>query len=447
MSRGRPSTPHGPEQETATDLGRGPLTKPLGAIVRVVGARAAPKEFRLKEGTCILGASAECDVVIDHASVSRQHLELGLVPEGISVRDLDSRNGTFFLGQRIRAMTLAPGSRVHLGPIEVALDPDLEPLGAALPHPETTYRGMIGAAHGMRVLFGALERLEGSLVSILVTGESGVGKELVARALHEGSSVAQGPLVVVNCGAIPPELIASELFGHRRGAFTGASDARKGAFESADGGTLVLDEIGELPIDVQPMLLRALESGEIRPLGADRTTHVRVRVIAATHRDLRSDIQANRFREDLFYRIAVVELKVPPLRERIDDIEELALRFARSAGVAALAPNVVAALRARRWPGNVRELRNAVQAFAALGHLPPDPNAAPARTADAFERMIDVTRPYADQKDQLVEQFTRLYLERLMQHTGGNQSAAARLSGLDRSWLWRLLEKHGITKG
>src|SRR5262249_27269355 len=243
------------------------------------------------------------------------------------------------------------------------------------------YRGMIGASLAMRRLFGALARLEGSLVTVLITGESGVGKELVARALHEGSSVASGPLVTVNCGAIAPDLVASELFGHRRGAFTGASDARRGAFESADGGTLFLDEIGELPLDVQPMLLRALESGEVRAVGADRSTMVRVRVIAATHRDLRTEVRASRFREDLYYRIAVVELAVPPLRDRIEDVEDLANRFADAAGIGALAPEVIGRLRARRWPGNVRELRNVVQAFAALGRLPSQPPPPPGSDA------------------------------------------------------------------
>jgi DNA-binding NtrC family response regulator len=173
-----------------------------------------------------------------------------------------------------------------------------------------------------------------------------------------------------------------------------------------------------------------------------------VRVVAATHKDLRSEVRANRFREDLYYRIAVVELAVPPLRERVEDVEALAARFAEGAGIVRLSPDVVARLRARRWPGNVRELRNVVQAYAALGRLPLEPGDTVGPSGEAFlERMIDVTQPYADQKDALVEQFTRAYLVRLMQHTNNNQSAAARLSGLDRSWLWRLLVKHGIAKG
>ncbi len=431
--------------ETMSLATRTSLAKPLGAVVRVIGARATPKSFRLRQGTCLVGASKDCDVVIEDTGISRQHVELGLVAEGITVRDLKSRNGTFYLGQRVEAITLALGSRIQLGAAEVLLEPDLDGLGAGEVYTEATYRGMIGGSVGMRSLFGTLARLEGSLVTVLVTGESGVGKELVARALHEGSSVASAPLVTVNCGAIAPELVASELFGHRRGAFTGASDNRKGAFESANGGTLFLDEIGELPLDVQPMLLRALESGEVRPVGADRATRVKTRVIAATHRDLRREVSTQGFREDLYYRIAVVELAVPPLRERLDDIKELADGFARAAGLDSLPVDVIARLRARRWPGNVRELRNVVQAYAALGRLPVEATSAEALGgATTLDRLIDVTRPYADQKDALLDQFTREYLVRLMEHTGGNQSAAARLSRLDRSWLWRLLVKHGL---
>jgi DNA-binding NtrC family response regulator len=440
-SKSKTETP----SETVSTADKKEVSPPLGVIIRVIGARASPRTFRFERGTCLVGAGKDCDVVIDNVNVSRQHVELGLVPEGISVRDLGSRNGTFYLGQRVQGMTLAPGARIHLGPVEVALDANVETLDAVQPHSETTYRSMIGSSLRMRHLFASLARLEGSLVTVLVTGESGVGKELVARALHEGSAVSAGPLVIVNCGAIPPELVMSELFGHRRGAFTGAHEARKGAFESANGGTLFLDEIGELPLDVQPALLRALEAGEIRPVGSDRTTNVRVRVVAATHRDLRKDVEAGRFREDLFYRIAVVELAVPPLRDRVEDIERLANRFAEAAGLHALPSEIVGRLRSRPWPGNVRELRNIVQAYAALGRLPGD-DMSVADASTSIDRMIDVTRPYADQKDAIVELFTRTYLSRLMAHTGGNQSAAARLSGLDRSWLWRLLVKYDLVK-
>jgi len=419
--------------------------RPLGVMLRVLGAASAPKALHLGEGTAIVGAAADCDLSISDPSVSRAHVELGLVPEGVSVRDLKSRNGTFYLGQRVQSMTLTPGARIQIGSVTLAIDLAVDELTGGELFPEPAYRGLLGQSTAMRRLFTALVRLEGSLVPVLVTGESGVGKELVARALHEGSQVQGGPLVVLNCGAIPRELVASELFGHKRGAFTGASEARVGAFQSAAGGTLFLDEIGELPLDVQPVLLRALESGEVRTVGGDRTSEVRVRVIAATNRDLAADVAAGRFREDLYYRLAVVTLEVPPLRERIDDIDALAQRFAQSAGIAGLPPTIMERLRTRSWAGNVRQLRNVVQAFTVLGVLPPERDQA-GPPDDAFSRLVDADRPYADQKDEIVDRFTKAYLEALMAKTGGNQSAAARLSGLDRSWLCRLLVKHGLAR-
>jgi DNA-binding NtrC family response regulator len=425
---------------------RGDLpARPLGVTIRVLGARSTPKLLHLAEGSAIVGAAPESDLSVADPSVSRAHVELGLVPEGVSVRDLKSRNGTFYLGQRVQSMTLTPGARLQLGNVTVAIDLAVDELTGGELYGEPSYRGLLGESTAMRRLFTALTRLEGSLVPVLVTGESGVGKELVARALHDGSQVASGPLVVVNCGAIPRELVASELFGHKRGAFTGASEARVGAFQSANGGTLFLDEIGELPLDVQPVLLRALESGEVRVVGGDRTSEVRVRVVAATNRDLGAEVTAGRFREDLYYRLAVVTLEVPPLRDRIEDIDALAQRFAASAGVSMLPPMVLERLRSRTWAGNVRQLRNVVQSFAALGVLPPERDQA-GSMEDPFPRLVDVDRSYADQKDELVDRFTKAYLEALMAKTGGNQSAAARLSGLDRSWLIRLLVKHGLVR-
>src|SRR6185503_10855221 len=230
--------------------------------------------------------------------------------------------------------------------VEIAIDPDLVSLHGSPEAESAGYRGLVGVSAAMRRIFAILLRLEGSLINVLIEGESGVGKELIARALHEGSSVHEGPLVIVNCAALGRELVLSELFGHRKGAFTGAVEARKGAFEAADGGTLFLDEIGELPLDVQPMLLRALESGEAKPLGENAPRKVRVRVVAATSRDLEQEMQAGRFREDLYYRLAVVKLTIPPLRERPEDVEVLAQRFASAAGLGALPPEVIERLEA-----------------------------------------------------------------------------------------------------
>jgi DNA-binding NtrC family response regulator len=298
----------------------------------------------------------------------------------------------------------------------------------------------------MRRLFAILKRLEGSLVNVLVQGESGVGKELVARAIHEGSSRGAAPLLAVNCGGIARELVLSELFGHKRGAFTGAVEARVGAFEAAHGGTLFLDEIGELPLDVQPTLLRVLESGEVRPLGENEAKRVSVRIVAATNKNLEEEVKAGRFRGDLYYRLAVVKLAVPPLRDRPEDVALLAQTFARSVGLSGLPPEVIEQLASRPWPGNVRELRNAVEAYVALGNLP-EAGAPDLPVLDyAIRQLIDTTRPYAELKEVVAERFTRNYLRVLLAETGGNQSEAARISGLERSYLGKLLAKHRILK-
>jgi DNA-binding NtrC family response regulator len=282
-------------------------------------------------------------------------------------------------------------------------------------------------------------------VPCLVLGESGVGKELVVRAIHEGSSIAGGPFVPLNCGAVAKDLVASVLFGHKRGAFTGAFEARRGAFAAAHEGTLFLDEIGELPLEVQPALLRALETGEITPVGEDAPRRVRVRVVAATHRDLGRLVEEGSFRQDLFYRLAVVTLAVPPLRERRADIPALARLFARQEGVPDLDDDVIEELSQRPFPGNVRELRNAVLAYVALGTLgSPGPSSQAPRDAEAMASLtprLDV--PYLAQRDALVEAFTRTYVAALLERTRGNQTEAARIAGLDRTYFGRLLAKLG----
>jgi len=420
---------------------------PIGAVVRVLDASAKPKSYRLRLGTCVIGSGPTCDIVVSERTVSRVHAELGLVPEGVSVVDKSSRNGTFYQGQRIEKMVLGLGGRIQVGAATIAIDADSEALSEGLSYEHPEYRGMVGVSRSMHGLFALLSRLEGSLATVLVQGESGVGKELVARALHEGSSVSAGPFVAVNCGAIAREVIASELFGHKKGAFTGAVEARKGAFESANGGTLFLDEVGELPLDMQPMLLRALELGEIRAVGEDLPRQVKVRLVAATNRDLEAEARAGTFRQDLFYRLAVVRLSVPPLRERVPDIEPMAMHFARKAGLPELSAGVIQELRCRAWPGNVRELQNAIQSYAALGVLPGAPSSELDHLEVGLSELADPTRPYAEQKEALTERFTVIYLKSLMDHAHGNQSEAARVSGLNRGYLGRLLSRFGLTRG
>jgi DNA-binding NtrC family response regulator len=442
-----PAPPDDKADRTRTLVRSGARPDPLAAVVRVVGAKAEPATFRLTTGVCLVGSAPPCDIVISDPTVSRAHAELYLVPEGVAVRDTGSRNGTFYQGQRIEKIVVSLGTRIELGSAAIAIEADARELGGELAYEGDSYRGLLGQSARMRRLFALLQRLEGSLATVLVEGESGVGKELVARALHEGSSVAAGPLVTLNCGAIPPDLVASELFGHARGAFTGAVESRSGAFEEADGGTLLLDEIGELPMTLQPALLRALESGEVRPVGGGRARTVKVRIVAATNRDLEEEVARGAFREDLFYRLAVVRLPVPPLRERPDDVELLARAFAKGAGVPELPREVVERLKGRSFPGNARELRNAIQAYAALGALPEPTRSKPGTLRLSLGEFIHLERPYAEQKEELVELFTGIYLDAVLAKTGGNQTAAARLAGLDRTHLGRLLLKRRPPKG
>lgn len=422
------------------------LASPLPVRVRVVGGSASAPAFRLEQGTVTLGGASTCDLVLDDPSVSRRHAELELVPEGVLVRDLKSRNGTYYLDQRVERIVLSPGATLRLGNTHIAIE--LDPVLPGEPLELAGFRGMIGASESMQRLFGVVARLDGSLVPILIQGETGVGKELVARALHEGSRVGSGPFVPVNCGAIPRELVASTLFGHRKGSFTGATEARKGAFGAASGGTLLLDEIGELPLEVQPSLLRALERGEVLAVGDDVPRKVEVRVVAATHRDLSAEVTAGRFREDLYYRLAVVKVGVPSLRERPNDIAPLASFFARQEGHEGLPEDVTAELEQRTFPGNVRELRNAVLAFVALGRASlseaQGPRSAQAGDVDrALAEAVRLDVPFLAQREAIADRFTALYVDRLLRETQGNQTTAAKIAGLDRTYLGRLLAKLG----
>jgi DNA-binding NtrC family response regulator len=433
--------------ETMHAAGSAPgAARPLGAILRVEGASARPARLVLRADGCIIGSGPASDIVIDDPTVSRSHAEARLVPEGLEVRDLESRNGTFYLGQRVGKIILTPGSRLQLGRATLCVDIDREQVASAGRSTREEYGALVGRSPAMQRLFAILERLEGALVSVLVEGESGVGKELVARAIHDGSRVKSGPFVSLNCGAFARELLGSELFGHKKGAFTGATDNRRGAIDTADGGTLFLDELGEMPSDVQPMLLRFLESGEIRPLGSDVAKKVNTRIIAATNRDLERLVQEGQFREDLFYRLAVVRVTIPPLRERREDIEPIARRIAKVLSLEELPPTLLARLSSRSWPGNVRELRNVIQAYSVLGDLAELPTgsgtgATSGTGRDPIRELVDIDRPYLELKAEIVDRLSRAYFDRLLERTGGNQAEAARLSGVDRTYLGRLLQR------
>jgi len=418
------------------------LRPALGVRITVIGAKTSQSSYPLAAGSCILGSGPDADFVISDRSVSRSHVELSIVRGGISVRDLGSRNGTYYLGNKVERITLPRGASLRIGGTTVFLEAS-EEQGSSGVFEGTELRGMLGASLKMRRLFAVLKRLDNTRVPVLVNGESGVGKELVARALHEDSGVS-GPLVSFNCGAIAREFVMSELFGHKRGAFTGATDARRGAFDAAESGTLFLDEIGELPLEVQPALLRVLECGEVRQVGNDSTTTVNVRIIAATHRDLEKEVREGRFREDLYYRLAVIKLEVPPLRERTEDIPLLAARFAAATGGGPLPGDLIEKLKERAWPGNARELRNVIQAWAILGSLPAAPKPVLGAVDASLASLVDVARPYAELKDDVLERFQRVYLTELLVSVKGNQTAAAKLAGMDRTYLGRLLVRLGL---
>lgn len=422
---------------------------PLPALVTVKRAGGAvTPPFRLKRGSCVIGAGSSADLLIEDDTVSRAHVRLEVVPEGVLVEDLNSRNGTFYLGQRIERMTLALGATIRLGTVEVTIEPDRAVLSPSEGGPDR-YGDLVTGSPTMRGLFATLQRLEGSLASVLILGESGTGKELIARAIHNHSSVAEGPFIAVNCGALQRDLVRSELFGHKRGAFTGALQEHRGAFRAADGGTLFLDEIGDLPAEVQPMLLRALEERAIVPVGGTQAEPVKVRVLAATHKALDESVRAGTLREDLYYRLVVVTLNVPSLRERREDVPVLARLFAERFGAAELPDEVMAALCRHSWPGNVRELRHAVESYVAIGQLPPALRPRQASEGDVqrvLGSMIDLEQDYQTLKEQFLNQFTSAYLERLMDHCGGNVSQAARLSGLERSYLNKLAHKYGVRR-
>ncbi len=381
--------------------------------------------------------------------VSRYHLELHREEGGLRVVDLGSLNGTWLGRVRCRDVVVHPPARLRVGDttLEVS-DGGLEaPPGAAEGAP---IEGFVGASlRGQRIV-EELRRLAPTQASVLLRGETGTGKEVAAQALHRLSHRRDRPFVVVDCGAMPATLIASELFGHERGAFTGADRRRVGAFERAEGGTVFLDEIGELPMAVQPSLLGVLERRRFRRVGGDDEVEVDVRVLSATHRDLRRSVNDGSFRADLYYRLAVAVLRLPPLRERSEDIPALVAHFTQevtgSPDHALFHPAVIASLKGHRWSGNIRELRNVVESALAMGRVRLEPDedeagddgsARPATTA------LDLA-PYKEARAAALDAFEREYLAALTTLCGKNASEGSRRARMDRNYLVSLLKKHGF---
>ena len=404
-----------------------------------------------------IGKASTNDLVLADDTVSRNHCELHRTAGGIQVKDLGSTNGTRIDGTRVQDAVLTAGSVLRVGEVEIALRPAPQRV-EVLPSAKEAFGGALGRALSMRTIFGVLERIAPTDATVLLEGETGTGKDVLARAIAAASPRANKPFVVVDCGAVSYSLIESELFGHERGAFTGAVAARQGAFELAEGGTLFLDEIGELPLDVQPKLLRVLETREFRRVGGNKTQQANVRVVAATKRNLLREVQAGKFREDLYFRLAVVPVTVPPLRNRREDIPLLAEHIlditsaadAKAGGAARrLGPEAVEGLMAHDWPGNVRELRNVLERAVYLARasgtselglvlLPTGPSA----VDGSFQ--FEAGKSYRDTRARFELDFEKRYVKWLLGRHGGNVSAAARDAKMDRKHLHDMAKKHGL---
>jgi transcriptional regulator with PAS, ATPase and Fis domain len=396
-----------------------------------------------------IGSSAQCDLRLSDELVSRRHLEVRAELRGVRLVDRGSRNGSFIGGTRVHEVVLAEDTPVRVGNETVLLVRVTSPRSIEL-SPRNEFGGALAMSAPMRHVFSLLERAAATDVTVLLEGDSGTGKEALARGLHAESPRRDGPFVVVDCGAISQNLLESELFGHEKGAFTGAASQHRGAFEQAHGGTIFLDEIGELPIDAQPKLLRALENRSFRRVGGSQVVDVDVRVIAATNRRLKDAVRRKEFREDLFYRLAVVHVTVPRLAERAADIAPLAERFLRRVtgnASATLPPDLVRLLSSYDWPGNVRELRNVVERFVTFRKA--DPNILfGAKTEEeeaAAKRSFDleslVALPYHDAKGRLMAAFHKTVLPQVVERAGGSVPRAADLLEIPKASLYRMLQE------
>ena len=420
-----------------------------------------------------IGAAEDNDLVLGDDTVSRYHCRIFQEGGQYLVKDLESTNGTFVNRVRIREAWLRPGCTLTLGQTELRFVP-IDETVRIMPSDKSRFGEMIGGNVKMRSIYAILERIAPTDATVVVEGETGTGKEVVARSVHMTSRRSEGNFMVFDCGAVPENLIESELFGHEKGAFTGAMQTRQGVFEMANGGTVFLDELGELALDLQPKLLRVLEQREVKRVGGSKPIKVDVRVVAATNRDLETEVREGRFREDLFYRLSVVRLKLPPLRDRKDDIPALVKRFLGSgrfnhtadgeARVTEIASTALACLMEYDWPGNVRELHNVIEravSFAetarievrdlpdhiALGSLADgvpmlgEPTAAGKNAGPS----PDVDGPFKDAKEVWIASFERDYIAKLLEKNNNNISHAAREADIDRKYFRKLMKKYGIS--
>lgn len=395
----------------------------------------------------LLGSGSACSLALSDPHVSRRHLALEVVGTRLRVQDLGSTNGTRVQGLVVLEALLQGGEHIVVGSTVVEVERLDDTRGGPISVSDR-FGSLVGSSVAMRRLYPLCERLAASDVPVIIEGETGTGKEVLARSLHESGPRSARPFVVFDCTAVPPSLVEAALFGHERGAFTGAVETRAGVFEEADHGTLLIDEIGDLDTDLQGKLLRVIECSEVARVGSTKRRKVDVRILAATRRDLDHEIQAGRFRDDLFYRLAVARVELPPLRRRAGDVETLARHFWTELvdGDEPLPREFLDKLVGYRWPGNVRELRNAVARRVALGELdrlgprartthPSTMPPAPRDAANPLEEVLDLGLPLPAARQRLVDAFERRYVERMLEEHGGNVRQAAKASGVARRYF------------
>jgi two-component system response regulator GlrR len=425
-----------------------------GHAVVVVSGPAAGVRRLIDEEEIRIGKAPGNHLCVADPTVSRFHCVIERTGRGLLLRDLGSFNGTQVGGCWVESAYVVPEIPITIGNSVMQVCPAED----HAPAPRTDGPRILGTSPAIQRIVGLLPRLAAANATVLLEGETGTGKSMIAELIHLMGPRGAGPFVVVDCGALSPALIESELFGHERGAFTGATERRLGAFEAAQGGTVFLDEIGELPLALQPKLLRALEERVIRRLGSTQQVRLDVQMIAATNRDLRQAVADGRLRTDLYYRLDVLRLRIPALRDRREDIPQLVEHFCQRTR-AEITPSRLERLKEdfqeRLWPGNVRELRNAVERAVLLGEWgtdltverPTDEEAggtpAPLLDAPADDSVL-LSVPFRTAKEGAIARWERRYLAALMQRARGSISQAARLAQVDRSHLRDLLRRHQL---
>jgi transcriptional regulator with GAF, ATPase, and Fis domain len=430
-----------------------PLAGPQRHVITVVVGNDRGLEYVFDDAApprVLIGQSPVCAIRLEDVRVSRRHAALSYVDDELRVLDLDSTNGTRVNGVRVIEAVVGTGDTIRLG--ETALRVDAAPrLSQAKLSSATGFGRVVGSSVEMRRLYPLFERIAASDVNVVVEGETGTGKEVLVESLHEGSRRAAGPFVVFDCTAVAAGLVESELFGHERGAFTGATATRKGVFEQADGGTVFIDEIGELDVSLQPKLLRVLERSEVRRVGGTEWIRVDVRVIVATRRDLDREVQDGRFRDDLFFRLNVARVELPPLRQRRGDIGVLAEHFWRElgGGPRPIPYDVLQRFERHDWPGNVRELRNGVARQLALGELLDARSSAKEEREprNPFEHVLSQKLPFPRARDRILHDFERQYIARVLEEHGGSVARAAQASGIARRYFNTILARHAPPRG